>query len=134
MSGSPNVRLEYRTSVEFWEIYASDADAKPRVFTIEGENFVWGPTPDAAYTIKVLYYQEPVALSADSDTNGVFTLDFSLLMYASLIYSATFLKNDNRLIIWAQLYEQCLEDAMAADRLDRYSGDVLVQERVEQQT
>ena len=134
VSGSPNVRLEYRTSIEFWGVYASDTNGKPVVFTIEGENFVWGPTPDAAYNIKVLYYQEPEALSEASDTNGVFTLDFQLLMYASLIASAPFLKNDARLLVWAQLYEQCLEDVMAADSLDRYSGDVRVQERVGQQT
>ena len=134
VAGSPNVRLEFRTPVEFWSIYSSFADAKPKVYTIEGENFLWGPAPDAVYTITVLYYKEPAALSDDSDTNGVFTLDFQLLMYASLIASATFLKNDARLIVWAQLYEQCLEDAMEADKRDRYSGDVVIPERVAQMT
>ena len=134
VAGSPNVRLEYRTPVEFWSVYSSFANAKPKVFTIEGENFLWGPTPDAIYTITVLYYKEPDALSADSDTNGVFTLDFQLLMYSSLIASAPFLKNDARILVWAQLYEQCLQEVMESDRRDRYSGDVIIPERMAQLT
>lgn len=134
VAGTPNARLEYRTPVEFWGVYSSLATAKPRVFSIEGENFLWGPTPDAVYTITVLYYKEPVALAADADTNGVFTLDFQVLMYSSLIASAPFLKNDARVLVWAQLYEQCLEEVMAADKRDRYSGDVIVPERLAQLT
>ena len=134
VSGTPNVRLEFRTSAEFWSIYSSLTTDKPKVYTIEGENFLWGPKPDAVYTIKVLYYEEPTALSADADTNGLFTLDFQLLMYSSLIASAPFLKNDGRIIVWTQLYEDCLQNAMEADKLDRYSGDVRVPERVAQLT
>lgn len=134
IDGTPDTRLEFRTSAEFWSIYGSLATAKPQVYTIEGENFTWGPVPDAVYSIKVLYYQEPAALSADLDTNGVFTLDFQLLFYSSLIASAPFLKNDGRVIIWTQLYEDCLQNVMEADRFDRYSGDVRVPERVAQLT
>ncbi len=129
-----NTRLEFRTSAEFWPIYSPKANSKPTHYTIEGENFVWAPTPNAAYSIKVLYYQEPAALSADGDTNGVFTLDFQLLMYASLIASGAYLKNDARMVVWAQLYDQSLQDVMESDKRDRYSGDVVAPARSVQLT
>ena len=134
VAGTPNVRLEFRTPVEYWSVYGSLPTAPPTVYTIEAENFLWGPVPDAAETITVLYYKEPVALSADADTNGLFTLDFQLLMYSALIASAPFLKNDARVIVWTQLYEDCLRNTMEADRRDRYSGDVIIPERAAQLT
>lgn len=124
ISGTPNRRLEYKTPVEYWSIHSSRTSAKPDVFTIEGENFTWGPVPDAGYTAVATFYQKPAALSADADTNGLFTLAPNLLLYTSLIEASPFLGNDARILTWTTLYEDLMMKVHAADKIDRYSGDV----------
>lgn len=134
ISGTPNVRLEYRTPVNYWSIYSSLTSAKPTVYTIEGENMLFGPVPDAIYSVPVMYYQEITALSADGDNNGLFTLSVGLYLYGALIESAPFLGNDPRVLIWVSMYEDLLARAHAADDRDRQSGDTRTAESVAQRT
>ena len=134
VSGSPNQRLEYRSPAEYWSIWSSQTSAKPTAYTIEGENFVWGPVPDAIYTITVSHYARPATFSSDSDTNAVIARWPNLYLYPSLLEAAPFLKNDPRIITWSGLYETLLDSVHAADRRDRYSGDVVVPEREAQMT
>ena len=65
-----------------------------------------------------------IGITADSATNGVFTLAPNLLLYASLIEASPFLGNDARVAVWTTLYEDLLAKVQAADSRDRYSGDV----------
>lgn len=134
VTGSPVQRLEYRTPVEFWQIYGSLPTAKPRVFTVEAEDFVWGPKPDANYNAQTIYYKRPDVLTDDTDTNGLFTLAPQLLLYASLIETAPFLANDPRILTWSAMYDDLLEKINLADRRDRSSGDGMVSARQAQLT
>lgn len=123
VSGTPNQRLEYKTPVVYWELWADKTVGKPEVFTIEGENFLWGPVPDQGYTGVSLYYKQPDILSSDSDTNGLFTLAPNMYVYASLIEATPFLGNDPRVLLWTSLYEDLRDKLILADRKDRYSFD-----------
>ena len=125
IEGPPAKRLEYRTPVEYWAIHANRPVGQPDVFTIVGDEFLWGPSPGGTgYTAKAVYYKRPDPLTVDSATNGVFTLAPNLLLYASLIEASPFLGNDARVAVWTTLYEDLLAKVQAADSRDRYSGDV----------
>ncbi len=134
ITGSPPKRLEFRTPIEFWQLYNGLPTAKPGVFTIEGEFYEWGPLPNANYTATVSYYARPAALALDADTNGLFTLAPNLLLYASLIETAPFLGNDPRILVWSAMYDDLLEKIQRSDRRDRYSGDSQVESRQAQMT
>ena len=122
-------RLEYRKTEEYWSVYAGLTSAKPTVYTIEGENFVWGPLPDAGYTAEVLYYQRLAALSAAGDTNAVLTRWPNLYLWSSLLQSAPFLGNDTRILTWTAMYEDLLERIHGANARDRASGDAISERR-----
>lgn len=124
VSGSPNRRLEYKTPIEYWAMHSSRAQAKPDVFTIEGENFLWGPVPDVDHNAVASFYQKPAPLANNTDTNGLFTLAPNLLLYAGLIEASPFLGNDARIPVWSALYEDLINKVHMADAKDRYSGDV----------
>jgi len=109
ISGSTNQRLEYRAPDEYWSIYANLTSAEPTVYTIEGENFVWGPLPDAGYTAVVQFYQRPALFSANSDTNSVLTRWPDLYLLTACMRSAAQLGNDARILTWAAMYEDLLE-------------------------
>jgi hypothetical protein len=134
ISGAPIKRLEYKTPVEFRALHHSRAAGKPDVFTIIGENFVWGPSPDIGYTAICDFYQKPAALAADADTNGLFALVPNLLLYAALLEAAPFVGNDARVSIWASMYEDLLMKVHAADARDRHSGDTRTAMREAQRT
>lgn len=122
--------LEFRTPFNFYGIYASQSSGKPRVYTIEGENVLWAPTPDGVYSVKVLYYQRLTAFSSDSDTNNLLTKARGLFLYGALLEAAPFLGNDPRVAIWAQMWDDIKDRIEAADQLDRASGSPLVQRDV----
>lgn len=134
ITGSPSVRLEYRSIPEYWSIYADFTEAKPSYFTISAENFVWGAVPDAVYSIIVEHYARMAAFSADGDTNAIIARWPNLYLYTALLESAPFLGNDPRIVTWAGLYETLLQSIHDADKRDRYSGDVIVPDRHAQMT
>ena len=115
-------RLEYKAPEEYWAIHSGRTSAQPDVFTIEGANFVWGPLPDTGYTAVTHFYQIPAAFSADGDTNGVFARWPGLYLSASLLEAATFREDDVDALKWSAMYEDTLEKAMEADRMDRVAA------------
>ncbi len=127
VSGSPNRRLEYRTPINYWSIWASSTAAKPKIFTIEGENVLYGPVPDGVYTVTTLYYQKLSAFSSDSDSNSLFTKAAGLWLYGALLEAAPMLGDDPRILLWAQMWDDILDRVQEADKRDRHSGDALVQ-------
>ncbi len=134
VDGSPDTILEYKSPVNFWSVYGSQTTASPIVFTIEGENFVWGPIPDAAHSIRVLFYQRLAAFSADADTNNLLTKARGLYLYGALLEAAPFLGNDPRVIVWAQFFDDLKERVESSDKRDRFSGYPLTQRDLVQAT
>ena len=134
VAGSPNVRLEYRSPAEYWSNYSDIPTATPAYYTVEQDNFEWAPVPDAAVTITVAHYARPAAFSADADTNSIIARWPNLYLYTALLEAAPFLSNDPRILTWSGLYETLLGSIHAADKRDRYSGDVIVPDRDAQLT
>lgn len=122
IDGSPAQALRILSPQNFWSRYLASDTAKPQAFTIEGNYLTLGPDPDGAYNIFALYYRKLTALSASSDTNWVLTNARGLYLYGALLEMETFLENDEAILKWAKLWEQCLDDAHEADEKDRYSG------------
>ena len=60
------------------------------------DNFILGPTPDAAYAVELHYFYRPLSLTASGD-NGTTWLSTNAsvaLLYGSLIEAYTFMKGD----------------------------------------
>lgn len=74
-------------------------------------NWLIVPTPDAAYPIEILYYELPVLLDENTQTNWLTQYAPNLLLYATLLEATPFLKNDERIPVWQSMY------AMAAQAL-----------------
>lgn len=122
LNTSPKTMLTYMSPEDMWERYAGSDTGRPVVYTIEGENFVFGPAPDATYTGKCLYWQRQ-DLSASAHT--LFTQNPDLYLYGSLLQSEAYQKNDERMATWASFYQRALEQIRLADAKDRHSGSVL---------
>jgi hypothetical protein len=64
------------------------------------------PTPDAAYEAEILYYELPQLLDDEVQTNWITEYIPQLLLYATLLEAAPFLKNDERVPTWQAFYDR----------------------------
>ena len=126
LATSPVTKVEFISVDNFWSKYAGSLTGKPRVFTAEGENLVFGPTPDASYTGQLLYYKRFDALSGDQDTNWLLTNARGLYLYGGLLEAAPFIRNDPRIAVWGGLWDNEVDRLMRADMREQHSGGVLV--------
>jgi len=122
LDGTPLKRLEFLAPENFWIRNLATQTGTPKFFTIEGENFVFGPAPDTTYTGKLLYYQSFAALSSDPDTNWILTNARGLLLYGALIEASPYLQDDPRALTWATLWDDLVNKVHDADMRDRYDG------------
>jgi len=73
------------------------------------DNWLIAPTPDAAYTFEVLYYEKIQPLDATNQTNW-FTINApQAMLYGTLLQAMPFLKNDSRVQLWQALYDRAVQ-------------------------
>jgi len=128
ISGTPNKRLEYISPPAFWEKYLSTQTGLPKAFTIEGENLVFGPSPDDSYTGKILYWKRLTALSSSNTSNWFTTNARGLYLYGALLEAAAFFNHPSEYAQrWALLYDDIIEKIKVADKLDRFPSAIAME-------
>tara|TARA_R110000787_G_scaffold56243_3_gene129404 strand:+ start:9059 stop:9685 length:627 start_codon:yes stop_codon:yes gene_type:complete len=125
ISGDSGGVLEYVTPTDYWTRYRSTTKSLPTAITIEGDNVLFGPIPDAAYSVPVNYYQSLAAFSSDTDNNALLTRAPYAYLYASLLHAAPFLGDDPRISLWSSLYEDLVRRLERADSRDRHGPSAL---------
>lgn len=86
------------------------------------ENFLVVPTPDQAYPWELVFYQRVPPLCAETQTNFFTQYAPDLVLYGSLLETAPFLKNDERIPTWQDRFDRALKSAIGEDErrlLDR---------------
>lgn len=63
------------------------------------------PTPDVAYPYEALYYEAPQFIDDTVSTNFLTTNAPEVLLYATLRETASYLKDDERVPVWKDYYE-----------------------------
>jgi hypothetical protein len=82
----------------------------------------FAPIPDTTYTVYMLYYASPAFLS-DSNTSNVFMANCpDLLLYGALVEAEPYLMNDNRIAVWAGLFQRSLDSLTTSDDRGEHSG------------
>jgi hypothetical protein len=72
----------------------------PQYASVSEGLLVFAPAPDAAYTVKLMYWQTLTALSVSNTTNWLLTSHPDIYLYATLVESAPYLKDDPRIGVW----------------------------------
>jgi hypothetical protein len=87
-------------------------------------HWLYAPTPDADYPFEVLYYELPPLLDDVVQTNWLTEYAPQLLLYGTLLEATPFLKNDERIPVWQNMYDRAaamLNGEDLAKILDRSS-------------
>lgn len=101
------------------------AQGIPVYFAREAENFIFGPYPDSAYTMKGVYYKKLTALSVSNETNWFTDNCPELILFGALVEAEPYIGNDARVILWESKFSSIKNELKAADKREGLSGSRL---------
>jgi hypothetical protein len=125
LDGRPR-KLEYMTLEQ-----ADDFNAKgggsgvPQYFNVTGSQLEIIPRPTGEPQIELTYYSAIPALSNTAPSNWLLLQWPDLYLYGTLAHTAPYLKDDERLATWAQLYLKSIDEITLSDQRAQFSGSVL---------
>lgn len=108
-SGNRTRKTLFTRDYEYVRSYWPDESQRAEpVFYSDYDYSHWlvAPTPDAAYPIEILYYELPPLLDDSTQTNWLTEYAPQLLLYGTLLEATPFLKNDERIGVWQQMYDR----------------------------
>lgn len=118
-----DIVLKLVTPDEMRVAYPSSSTGRPSVYSLVGNKVVLAPTPDAVYNIGMVYKAKVPALSDLNPTNWLLTNFPNVYLFAALCECATFIKDDSRIPLWEQKYQEAIG---AVNAQDWYSGSTLM--------
>jgi len=119
-SGTSKVYLKQR-GLEYLQTYWPDSSLKdaPEFYSdYDYEHWLIAPTPDATYVATVGYYERPLPLDDQNQTNWTTQYAPQLLIYASLLEAQPFLKTPERIQEFQMMYERAA-NAISKENLIR---------------
>lgn len=128
-STSPPKRLIYITSDRSDDYRERDNDTAgtPKYYTIEGDKIQILPTPSAAVTLQLSYYQDipAMAAQADSGTNWLLTSHPDIYLYSTLMQASPYIMDQQSTQLWDGLLARSMQELQMADEKSRYAGGTL---------
>jgi len=95
----------YEYMLSYWP--DRTATAQPIFYSdYDYSHWLISPTPNADYPFEVLYYELPPLLDDAVQTNWLSEYAPQLLLYGTLLEATPFLKNDERIPVWQNMYDR----------------------------
>lgn len=114
--------VDYVTPDQFSAQYNSGEAGVPSCYTIIGEKFFFGPTPDAVYIISCSYKAEVPALSDVAPTNAVLTRSPNIYLFGAMVEASRFTRDFAAKDRWDSDYQQAVA---GVNLLDWHAGGPL---------
>ena len=126
----PQQSLAFIGPLEAKVLKANKITGLVRYYTLIDGAFELLPAPSGNTDIVLTYYQRIPSLSGSVATNWLLTKSPDLYLYSTLLEAAPYLKDDERLQIWAAARQQVM-DAMAleSERAMRPSTQMVARKR-----
>lgn len=108
LNGAPIFARAYEYCRNYWPDEAQTAT--PQFYSdYDYNHWLITPTPNADSTLEVMYYEQPRFLGEDFQTNWLTEYAPDLLLYATLLEATPFLKKDERIGTWQQMYDRAAQ-------------------------
>jgi hypothetical protein len=131
LNTNPITKLEFITESYGNELRANRfiSAGKPQYYTVVGSQLEFIPTPDTTYDGELTYYAKIPALSDSNTSNWLLAYAPDLYLYGALVEAEPYLKNDERLSVWGELYLRVIADIEVADERASVASTPLVRAR-----
>ena len=96
---------------EYCKMYSSDAGANgaPEFYAdYDYEHFFVSKTPDTTYSAELSYYERPLPLDDDNQTNWTTQYFPQLILFATLLEAQPFLKRADRIQEFQMMYDRAI--------------------------
>lgn len=114
VTGTPIFARSYEYCRSYWPNEAETA--APQFYAdYDYQHWLVTPTPSAASTLEILYYEQPQFLGDDFQSNWLTEYAPDLLLYATLIEATPFLKSDERVQLWQGMYDRAAKALSGQD-------------------
>jgi hypothetical protein len=117
LDGTPIFARSYEYLRNYWPD-ESDTGTPQFYADYDYQHWLITPTPATAQTLEVLYYEQPRFLDEEFQTNWLTEYAPDLLLYATLLEAAPFLKKDERIQTWQAMYDRAAQ-ALSGEDLKR---------------
>tara|TARA_R110000796_G_scaffold182242_2_gene298791 strand:+ start:2642 stop:3250 length:609 start_codon:yes stop_codon:yes gene_type:complete len=120
--------VEYGSVAEIsrQKLLSNNTAGQPRLYTLNSGQIEFFPAPDESYTLTMIYYARIPTMSGDTDANWLMTSYPDVYLYGSLLQSAPYLGEDERMVVWAQLYSAAVKNLGDDSKRARSSGGPLI--------
>ena len=125
VSGSNKNALSYMTPESGTREYGTTANGAPRAYSSLGKVIKLIPTPDAEYTIELIYYNQLASLSDSRTTNNILTEFPSLYLYGACLEGAIFLNDSDEITRFDAIFNRTLVSIQESEEKARYGGNVM---------
>lgn len=117
VDGKPRLEFLNGTQADEYRYGRDNVTGQPQFFTVMGTELELLPTPDAAYTIEMVYRAYIPALTSLNATNWLLDLAPDAYLYGALMEAAPYMRDDARIPIWSAGLSSTV------DELNRLSHD-----------
>lgn len=122
IDATPRITVSYLSPSAFSRDARTTDSGRPVFYTVLGQEFDFAPIPDTNYTLELLYYFKPVAMSNSVASNEFLANYPDALLYASLGEAEPYLMNDARINTWAAMYDRAVARINGSDENSEYAG------------
>ena len=122
LNTDPVKTLEYYTVQMINTDYAGQGQGKPKAYSIVGTEILLKPTPDAAYTLEIVYGENVQALSDEDTNNTILSRHPDAYLYGSLMNAYTYLMDEQRALQYDQLFTRIMDEIIRDTEKARYGG------------
>ena len=123
-NGTSPIKMIDSTTMADLRYRYNDQYGTPNSYTLEAGQFHLYPTPVADVDLELLYYAQVPDLASNA-TNWLLSTAPDIYLYGSLLHSAPYLQDDNRVAVWAQLYSAAVTRLNESSVSAKYSGSSL---------
>lgn len=109
VTGKPRLQFMTQTQLDDYRYSIDNVSDQPVYFTIMGSEMELAPTPNEDFALEMVYRKNIPALASNS-TNWLLTAAPDIYLYGTLLESAPYIKEDDRIQVWANGFATVLED------------------------
>jgi hypothetical protein len=95
---------------------------KPKYYRLTSDQIELYPAPDSSYEVAMQYYARVPALSDAETFNWILTDYPDIYLYGALVHAAPYLADDQRVSVWAALYQSAVDALNQDNTKSRVSG------------
>lgn len=101
VTGKPRLANVSGQQADLLRYSIANASGQPEFFTIIGNELELIPTPGQDYELEMIYRANLDPLGASTATNWLLDLAPDAYLYGALLEAAPYMKDDNRIAVWA---------------------------------